>query len=227
MPTCPDCGMSWGGFPEVPTVCLTCACVRASGQPAAPQRTPWDKPQPGAPPPLRQPTVAEAIGKLGEAMRQAAQATQPLAAAFAAIGDAVKSPPPPQAHSPNVWIASGTVQAASESDWRDVPPARLCTCDHWEDDHDRLGCTDCGTCDAFVLHAAATAIEETGSLDPRDFPLSQHVRLKNGRRVEMADVTSAAAVLSRRAKASAPPPPLEHRRGIRLRGIRQKKEGKA
>jgi hypothetical protein len=225
--------MAWGGEAQVPVRCLTCRC-RPPGDPvpAGLQPSPWAAPpaapipqQPGAPAPLQ--AVTSAVEKLGDAMKgvgaAAGKAAQSLADAFkdhhAQFGVPVHVQPDPPA-----WITSGSTVAPPLGDLHALDhPARICTCDHWEDDHDRMGCTECDTCDAFVLQAAADAIEEVGSLDERDYqPVAHYVRLKDGRRIAMSDINDAAGVLSRRAKAALPPLPV-HRRGMRLRGIREKK----
>jgi hypothetical protein len=219
--------MAWGGEQQVQVRCLTCRC-RPPGAPvpAGLQPTPWAEP---APPPQAEPAAVQgaaaaagaALAKLGDAMKgvgvAAGTAAQSLADAFKAnhaqFGVPVHIPPDPPGEA---WTA-GDLHLLDQ-------PARLCTCHHWEDDHDRMGCTECDTCDAFVLQAAADAIEEVGSLDERDYqPVAHYVRLKDGRLVAMSDINDAAGVLSRRAKAALPPLPA-HRRGMRLRGIREKKE---
>lgn len=232
MPRCPDCGLAWGGEVQVQVKCLTCRC-RPPGAPVPSglQATPWSNPeppplskpapQPGAPAPLQ--AAKTAMEKLGESMKQVGvsvgQSVKPLADAFAGLSHAMGTLPP--------IVTSGAYDAGTGLHAQDNldDPARICTCDHWEVDHDRLGCTECDGCDAFVLQAAADAIEEVGSLDADDYhPIRHYVRLKDGRRVRMDDISAAAAVQVRRAKANRPAPVLPtHRRGIHLRGIKEKK----
>lgn len=235
MPTCPDCGLAWGGFVEVPTICLACSCARAEGKQAAKPLNPWATPAPPPPEPKPVPLqAASTVPKVAAAKdpltASAAHATAASKTFGEAAGQAAGHYQPPS----NVWISSGAVMAGSHNVALGHEALQhgaqdddgVCTCGHHECEHDRLGCEACDTCDAFVLQAAADAIEEAGSMDPADYgPVRGYVNLKDGRRVSMDDIMDASRVLVRRAQDARPARPLpQHRRGLHLRGINAKKE---